>query len=135
MQPAAGSRPARRRTVRTERAAHLVDAVLVHLRRGRLDEARCIVGRALAYSEARLGMVPFALSYLNVSRALVHLADGELKEALERAGLGLDFAERIQAPLEQGAAHRALGQIQEAARDIFVESIEANSPFKAGTSS
>jgi class 3 adenylate cyclase/tetratricopeptide (TPR) repeat protein len=87
---------------------------LAHLKLGHRDEARRLITRGLAYAESRLASVPFALSYACVARALVHLADGELPQALERAHLGLGLAERSRSPLEQGAAYRALGQIQEA---------------------
>jgi tetratricopeptide (TPR) repeat protein len=49
-----------------------------------------------------------------MARALAHLADGELHQALERGRLALEIAERSRGPLEQGAAHRVLGEIHEA---------------------
>jgi tetratricopeptide (TPR) repeat protein len=86
---------------------------LAHLKLGHRDEARRLITRGLAYAESRLASVAAALSYACIARALVHLADGELPAALERARLGLDFGEQIQSPVEQGAAHRALGQVHE----------------------
>jgi class 3 adenylate cyclase/tetratricopeptide (TPR) repeat protein len=87
---------------------------LVQLRLGHRDEARRLITRCLAWAESRLAGVPFALSYASTARALVHLADGELPEALTRARSGLSLGERSRAPLEQGAAWRAIGQIHEA---------------------
>jgi class 3 adenylate cyclase/tetratricopeptide (TPR) repeat protein len=86
---------------------------LAKLKLGHRDEARQLIARGLAYAETRLASVAFALSYAYVARALAHLADGELPAALERARRGLDLAERVRSPLEQGAAHRALGQIHQ----------------------
>jgi tetratricopeptide (TPR) repeat protein len=57
---------------------------------------------------------PFAFAYASMARALAHLADGELHQALERGRLALEIAERSRGPLEQGAAHRVLGEIHEA---------------------
>jgi tetratricopeptide (TPR) repeat protein len=82
---------------------------------GRLDEARRVIARGLAYAEGHVGSLPIGLSYISTAQALVHLAGGEPHEALARAGGALGFADRLGAVLEQGAAHRALGQIHEAA--------------------
>ena len=68
-----------------------------------------MTARGLAHGETRFAGNPFALSYSSMARALVHLADGELPEALARARAALELAERSRGPLEQGAAHRVLG--------------------------
>lgn len=90
---------------------------LAHLRLGHRDEARRLITRCLGWAESRLARAPFALGYANTARALIHLADGELPEALERARIGLGLGELVRAPLEQGAAWRAIGQIHEAKGD------------------
>ncbi len=110
---------------------------LVHLRLGHRDEARRLITRCLGWAESRLAGVPFALSYACTARALVHLADAELPEALERARIGLSLGERSRSPLEQGAAWRAIGQIHEAmgnhtdADVAYRHSVELLEPVKA----
>ncbi|MGH7308894.1 MAG: ATP-binding protein [Candidatus Rokuibacteriota bacterium] len=110
---------------------------LAQLRLGHRDEARRLITRCLAWAESRLAGVPFALSYASTARALVHLADGELPEALRRARSGLSLGERSRAPLEQGAAWRAIGEIHEAmgnradADVAYRKSLELLDPVKA----
>jgi class 3 adenylate cyclase/tetratricopeptide (TPR) repeat protein len=84
-----------------------------YLKLGRREDARSVIARAFKWAEARV-QVHFALSYITVARALVHLADGERPEALARAADAVRLAERSGFRLEQGAAHRALGQVHEA---------------------
>jgi class 3 adenylate cyclase/tetratricopeptide (TPR) repeat protein len=85
-----------------------------YLKVGRIDDARAVIGRALRWGETYFLPNPFALSYASVARVLVHLADGEVTEALERAQAAVRLAEQSQFRLEIGAAHRALGMAHEA---------------------
>jgi class 3 adenylate cyclase/tetratricopeptide (TPR) repeat protein len=85
-----------------------------YLKVGRVDDARTVIVRALRWGETHIAPVPFPLSYAGVARVLVHLADGELADALERARTAVRLAEQSQFRLEMGAAHRALGMAHEA---------------------
>ena len=80
------------------------------LKLGRAAEARRVVDRAWEHAQTSRDAVPFALAYLASTAALTRLAAGEVEAALQMARRGLDHAERSGFPLEQGAAHRALGQ-------------------------
>ncbi|HEV8586557.1 MAG TPA: hypothetical protein VGT02_16440, partial [Methylomirabilota bacterium] len=85
-----------------------------YLKLGRVDEARAVIVRALRWGETNMSPVPFPLSYASVARVLVHLADGELADALARAQTAVRLAEQSQFRLEMGAAHRALAMAHEA---------------------
>ncbi len=86
---------------------------LAYLKLGRRDNAGHVVERALAWGETKLSTVPFALTYITIASALSHLADGEREEAVTRARRALELAQQSRFLLEQGAAHRALGQAHE----------------------
>jgi class 3 adenylate cyclase/tetratricopeptide (TPR) repeat protein len=85
-----------------------------YLKLGRVDDARRVIGRAVKWGETHFSSNPFSLSYASVARVLVHLADGELADALELARAAVALAERSQFRLEMGASHRALGMAYEA---------------------
>jgi tetratricopeptide (TPR) repeat protein len=87
---------------------------LAYLKLGRRDEARQVIARALKWGESRFGGTAFARTYLTIARALSHLADGEADAALQRARRAIELAELSGFRLEQGAAHRAVGQVLEA---------------------
>ena len=86
---------------------------LAYLKLGRRAEARQVIDRALAWGESRFGVTAFARTYLTIARALSHLADHELEAAVRRARRAIELAEPSGFRLEQGAAHRALGQALE----------------------
>lgn len=83
---------------------------LAYLKVGRLGDARRVLDRALEHGKVSRQSTPYALSYATVAAALTRLAAGEADTALETARRALDFADRSGFRLEQGAAHRALGQ-------------------------
>lgn len=83
---------------------------LAYLKVGRLAEARRIIDRAIAHWQASRDSTPFSLTYLTIAVALTRLAGGETEAALETARKALDYADRSRFRLEQGAAHRVLGQ-------------------------
>ncbi len=83
---------------------------LAYLKVGRLAEARRAIDRAIAHWEASRDSSPFSLTYLTTAAALTRLAGGETEAALETASKALDYANRSRFRLEQGAAHRVLGQ-------------------------
>jgi tetratricopeptide (TPR) repeat protein len=92
-------------------------AAQAYLKRGRTDDARRVIVRALQWGETHMSAVPFSISYASVARVLVHLAEGELPEALARARTAVQLAEQSRFRLELGAAHRALGMAHEASGD------------------
>ena len=54
------------------------------------------------------------VAFVNLTLAQLHLAGGNTGQALSAAGTALRVAERYQVRLEQGAAHRVLGEVYEA---------------------
>jgi len=99
---------------------------IAYLKLDRRDDARRVVARAVTWGEARVATIPFALTYLSIARALCHLADGELDQALARARLGLDYAEQSRFVIEHGAALRVLGQTHE----VLGQRVEADTAFR-----
>ncbi len=83
---------------------------LAYLKVGRLAEARRVIDRAIEQWEASRDSTPYSLTYLTTAAALTRLAGGETEAALETARKALDYADRSRFRLEQGAAHRVLGQ-------------------------
>ena len=90
---------------------------LAALKVGRLDEARRVLDRALIYATSRQMMTSFSLAYLTQARALLHLAEGQLDDALTLARKAIDFGVKSRFRLELGAAQRVLGQVLEASGD------------------
>jgi tetratricopeptide (TPR) repeat protein len=90
---------------------------LAALKVGRLDEARRVLDRALTFATSRRSMIPFALAYLTQARALLHLAEGQLDDALVSARKAIEFGVQSRFRLELGAAQRVLGQVLEASGD------------------
>lgn len=97
-----------------------------HLKRGRVDEARRVILRAVQEAGVRT-FSPFLITYLHIALAQLHLAEGNPTGALTAARMALDLAQRSGFRLEHGAAHRVLAQAHEAmgSRD------EAESEFRA----
>jgi ATP/maltotriose-dependent transcriptional regulator MalT len=93
---------------------------------GRLAEARRVIDRAIEQWEASRDSTPFSLTYLTIVAALVRLAGGETEAALETARKALDYADRSRFRLEQGAAHRVLGQAHAATGNP----VEAEAAFR-----
>ena len=90
---------------------------LAALKVGRPDEARRVLDRALTFATSRQTMVPFALAYITQARALLHLAEGQLDDALALARKAIEFGVQSRFRLELGAAQRVLGQVLEASGD------------------
>jgi tetratricopeptide (TPR) repeat protein len=86
---------------------------LAHLKRGRVDDAMRVLGRTIKEGQAA-SVVSFGWTYLQTALAHAHLIAGETTEALAAARKALEFADRSRFRLEQGAAHRVLGQVHEA---------------------
>jgi len=79
---------------------------------GRLEDARRLLDEALAGVEQRNGY-DYPRAYLEMVAAQLHLTHGETEKALIAARMALEFAEPGGYLLEQGAAHRTLGQVYE----------------------
>ena len=90
---------------------------LAALKVGRPDEARRVLDRALTFANSRRDTSPFSLAYLTQVRALLHLAEGQLDDALTLARKGIEFGARSGFRLELGAAQRVLGQVLEVSGD------------------
>jgi tetratricopeptide (TPR) repeat protein len=91
---------------------------LAALKVGRLDEARRVLNRALTFTTSRQSLAsPFALAYLTQAQALLHLAEGQLDDALASARKAIEFGVQSRFRLELGAAQRVLGQVLEASGD------------------
>ena len=90
---------------------------LAALKVGRPDEARQVLDRALTFTNSRENISPFSLTYLTQVRALLHLAEGQLDDALTLARKAIDFGSRSGFRLELGAAQRVLGQVLEISGD------------------
>jgi tetratricopeptide (TPR) repeat protein len=83
---------------------------LAYLKVGRLADARRVIDGAIEHWQAGRDSTPYSLTYLTTAAALTRLAGGETEAALETARKALDYADRSRFRLEQGAAHRVLGQ-------------------------
>ena len=90
---------------------------LAALKVGRPDEARRVLDRALTFATSRQNASPFSLAYLTQVRALLHLAEGQLDDALTLARKGIEYGAQSGFRLELGAAKRVLGQVLEASGD------------------
>jgi class 3 adenylate cyclase len=91
---------------------------LAALKVGRLDEARRVLDRALTFTTSRQSLTSlFGLAYLTQARALLHLAEGQLDDALVSARKAIEFGVQSRFRLELGAAQRVLGQVLEATGD------------------
>jgi class 3 adenylate cyclase len=83
---------------------------LAYLKVGRLADARRVTSRAIEEWQSRRDSTAFSLTYVTIASALSRLASGETDAALEGAHKALDYADRSNFRLEQGAARRVLGQ-------------------------
>jgi tetratricopeptide (TPR) repeat protein len=90
---------------------------LAALKLGRRDEARRVLERALTFATSGRTTTSFALAYLTQARALVHLAEDQLDDALILARKAIEFGVQSRFRLELGAAQRVLGQVLEATGD------------------
>lgn len=82
---------------------------IAYLKLGRLDDARRVLERAAREGRARLELA-FATPFVLIAVAQLHVALGEPARAVEVARESLALSERGGFQLEQGAAHRVLGE-------------------------
>jgi class 3 adenylate cyclase/tetratricopeptide (TPR) repeat protein len=89
---------------------------IAYLKLGRTTDAKQVLDRVFKEVPLRTfsASTMHAVAFINVALAQLHLADGRLGQALSAAGTALRVAERYQVHLEQGAAHRVLGEVYEA---------------------
>jgi len=76
----------------------------------RMEVRNRVIDGAIEHWQASRDSTPYSLTYLTIAAALTRLAGGETEAALETARKALDYADRSRFRLEQGAAHRVLGQ-------------------------
>jgi len=85
---------------------------LAHLKLGRADDAMRVLRRTLKEEQAASAN-SFGWTFLQTAVAQAHLVTGESALALAAARKALELANRGGWRLEQGAAHRVLGQVHE----------------------
>jgi tetratricopeptide (TPR) repeat protein len=86
------------------------------LKLGRWSDASRVMDRV--FKEVPLRALPpnsmHGVAFANFAFALVHLAASDTDQALTAAGVARDVATQYRFPLEEGAAHRVLGEIHRA---------------------
>ena len=89
---------------------------IAYLKLGRAADAKQVLDRVFKEVPLRTfsASTMHAVAFVNLTLAQLHLAGGNLGQALSAAGTALRVAERYQVRLEQGAAHRVLGEVYEA---------------------
>jgi tetratricopeptide (TPR) repeat protein len=104
---------------------------VAYLNLWRIADARRVLDRMFKEVPARtLGFEIYAAAYRQIVLAQLHLAEGNPGEALRAVREAVSTSQRAGAPLEEGAAHRVLGQIYEAmgvaadAHNAFRRSLE-----------
>jgi tetratricopeptide (TPR) repeat protein len=88
---------------------------IAYLKLGQIADARRVLNRMFKEVPARtLGYETYAAAYRQIVLAQLYLAEGNPNEALNAVREGLSLSQQTAAPLEEGAAHRVLGQVYEA---------------------
>src|SRR5262245_564404 len=89
---------------------------IAFLKRKRPEQAKQILDRVFAEVPARAldNRSSFAMPYSHMAVAQLHLETGHPNLALNAAQQAVVSSQQIDAPLEEGAAHRVLGQVYEA---------------------
>ncbi|MGC2198807.1 MAG: hypothetical protein WA633_01450, partial [Stellaceae bacterium] len=88
---------------------------IAYLKLGELDDAKRILDRV--FKEVPLRALPtniHGVAFAQIALAQLHLATGNTGEALRAAGTALGIATQHRLGLEQGAAHRVLGEVHQA---------------------
>jgi tetratricopeptide (TPR) repeat protein len=104
---------------------------VAYLKLGRSADARRVLDRMFKEVPARtLGFEIYAAAYRQIVLAQLHLAENSPGEALSAVREAARISQRAGAPLEEGAAHRVLGQVYDAmgaradAHNAFRDSLE-----------
>ena len=90
---------------------------IAYLKLGKLDDAKRVLDRVFKEVPLRaLGRVAdvHGVAFAQIALAQLHLAAGDTGQALSAANKALEFAEQYRLGLEQGAAHRVLGEVHQA---------------------
>ena len=89
---------------------------IAYLKLGKRDDAKRILDRVLKEVPFRaLGAGDVhGVAFSKIALAQLHLAVGDASQALSAASSALGFAEQYRLGLEEGAAHRVLGEIHHA---------------------
>ena len=93
-----------------------------------------MLDRALTLATSRQNTSAFALAYLTQARALLHLAEGRLDDALTSAHKAIEFGVQSCFRLELGAAQCVLGQVLEASPAIVRKVLENHKPGRGSLS-
>jgi tetratricopeptide (TPR) repeat protein len=100
-----------------------------YLKLARTADAKQVLDRALKEVPARaLGTSAYATPYPLIAFAQLYLAVDDPGQALSAAREALSSSKLTRAPLEEGAAHRVLGQVHEA----MGNRAEADAAFRRG---
>ena len=91
-------------------------ATIAYVELGRLGEARTMIERAMTISARRTVYEHYKI-YPEIALARLHLASADTESALAAGQSALARANCMEHRLEEGAAHRVLGQIHEVADD------------------
>jgi tetratricopeptide (TPR) repeat protein len=85
-----------------------------YLKLARTADAKRVLDRAFKEVPMRaLSASAYAMAYPQIALAQFHLGTGDLGQAASAACEALGSSQRTRAPLEEGAAHRVLGQVHE----------------------
>lgn len=87
---------------------------IAYLKIGRVEDADRVLHRVIAASRDWRSVRPYWITYLHIALGQLHLVSGRSGLALEAATKARELAEQNGFRLEEGAAHRLLGQVQEA---------------------
>ncbi len=89
---------------------------IAYLKLGKLDDAKRVIDRVFTEVPLRafgpLGM--HGVAWAHLALAQLRLASGDTSQAFEAADKALGIAEQYRLGLEQGAAHRVLGEVRQA---------------------
>jgi tetratricopeptide (TPR) repeat protein len=87
---------------------------IAYLKLGRTEDADRVLRKVMAAGRGWGFVRPYWITYLHIALGELYLVRGETRLALEAAGKARELAEQNGFRLEEGAAHRLLGQVQEA---------------------
>jgi tetratricopeptide (TPR) repeat protein len=95
-------------------------SAIAYLKLGKPDDAKRVLDRAFkevpfrAFGAAGVAGSVHGVAFSKIALAQLHLAVGDIGQALSAANMALGFAEQYRLGLEQGATHRILGEVYQA---------------------
>src|SRR5262249_54528280 len=93
---------------------------IAHLKLRKPDDAKRVLDRVFkevpfrAFGAAGVAASVHGVAFSKIALAQLHLAVGDIGQALSTADMALEFSEEYRLGLEQGATHRVLGEIHHA---------------------